>query len=114
MVKYTLTIGLHLGTNYELTETDKSRTPVELKEMAIAIINVSTKRGVLNRVGVEAYTLTDCVGMWQGNAEPSIKVEICHNTDIDNEILALCNTLKRAIFQDCIMLQKEQANISFI
>lgn len=109
MIKTTLTIGLNIGTNEAYPMRIQTLTNDCIKDIVIGCINLSIKQGELKRQGIEGYTLTDCVGMWQGNNEGTVKIEFFTDTDKTETFKKLCEVLKKQAYQDVIIMSVEAA-----
>ena len=63
---------------------------------------------------VSGATYTAAVGVWCGQIEKSIKIEIVSDLKIDFVIAAIINDLKIELMQDCILYEKNLIDIDFI
>ena len=66
-------------------------------------------------LGVEAFTASQCFGMWQGEREESTRIEICALSDDEAEtIRARVPILARALAQDAIMFETRPDRVEFV
>lgn len=66
-------------------------------------------------LGIEAFTAIPCVGMWQGMAEQSTRVEVCAvSDDIVQAVNANIARLASVLSQETIMVQTDNAPVSFV
>ena len=65
---------------------------------------------------VDGASLIDTVGYWQGEKEPSVRVEILPTRDNqgDDYFKSLCLDLRDRLEQQAIMLESVESNIDFI
>ena len=99
-------------TNFYIGKFDKTTYKQELSNEFIlnAIHKALTKRGV------EGYTVTSCKGCYTHTngtivREPSYKVTV---VDISLPIQIICNELKLALNQECILVEQYSSTIQFI
>lgn len=105
MIKTLFTIGLY----------DKDTETQIIKSGDAKKIIANT---LLNQFNIFAFTMMDAEGVYKmgstGNIifEPSIRVEIASDADIP--AAQICETLKKLLNQETIMMEREEVNISFI
>ena len=107
MLDYQLTIGLF----------DKNTAAQDISTEATKTMIADL---LLNRFGIYAFTLIGCNGVYKmadGRIifEPSIRLEIAADTDIDNTLDAFIETIKSPAYlnQECIMIKTSVSNINF-
>lgn len=99
-------------TNFYIGKFDKTTHKQELSNEYIlnAIHKSLTKRGV------EGYTVTSCKGCYTHTngtivREPSYKVTVIN---ISLPVKAICNELKLALNQECILVEVYDSTVQFI
>lgn len=66
-------------------------------------------------LGIEAFTAIPCIGMWQGMAEQSTRVEVCAvSAEMVEAVRANIARLASALSQEAIMIQTDDAPVSFV
>lgn len=60
------------------------------------------------------FTLVESIGYWAGNIEKSCIVSIIKNKSIIDDVITLCNELKRQLQQDSVMLEVSMIDVEFI
>lgn len=102
MTKYRIYVGLNHKHTME---------PVTSKTMAQITIS-----NILKVYGIDGATLYNAIGVWEGTKEPTIIIEIVDTeNDIDKELIQdFCNEIKELLYQDCVMVEKINANVDFI
>lgn len=56
------------------------------------------------RVGIDGFTLYEVIGFWEGEREPSYKIEVL--TELDFDVIAgLCEEIRHVYNQDAVILQ---------
>ena len=60
------------------------------------------------------FTLVESVGYWVGSVEKSCIVSIVTESIIIDDIISLCNELKRQLKQDSVLLEVSQVDCKFI
>lgn len=56
------------------------------------------------RVGIDGFTIYEVIGFWQGEREPSYKIEVL--TELDFDVMAgLCEEIRHVYNQDAVILQ---------
>lgn len=104
MNMYKLTIGLN----------DKN---TEKQELETAMAKNIIAGILLNDFEIYAFTMIECEGVYKmestGNIvfEKSIRVEIASDNKID--CIPIISSLKAALNQECIMLEKSESDIDF-
>lgn len=105
MFKYSLTIG----------KNDK-----DLKRQVLTNESIeSLVSSALHHNNIECFTMLECVGFYtyengQNVKEKSIRIEICTNKNIDLNVKNTIELLKSSLNQECIMVEKEKKDISFL
>lgn len=105
MKKYVLTIG----------KNDKDLKKQVLNDESIESLISSA----LHCNGIECFTMLECTGFYtyengQNVKENSLRVEVCTNENIDQPVKNTIELLKKALNQECIMVEKEKKDISFL
>ena len=58
----------------------------------------------LRSVGIDGFTIYEVIGFWEGEREPSYKIEVW--TELDFDVMAgLCELIRYAYNQDVVILQ---------
>ena len=69
--------------------------------------------GILEKIGIDGFTIYEVNGYWQGTPEQSFKIEVA--TDLDYEkIVAVCAKLRDDFNQDSVMLTSPDNSVEFI
>lgn len=56
------------------------------------------------RVGIDGFTIYEVIGFWEGEREPSYKIEVL--TELDFDVMAgLCEEIRHVYNQDAVILQ---------
>lgn len=68
---------------------------------------------------IDCFTILECTGFYtyengQNVKEKSLRIEICTDIDIDVNIKKTIELLKKSLNQECIMIEKEKKDISFL
>jgi len=88
MKKYILTVGL---------TANKTGNFVPIaRKTAIEKISV-----IMQFHGIQAYTIVDCTGYWEGKKEKSLQIIVIGALPVVN----VCNWLKSNLLQDCIAVE---------
>ena len=61
---------------------------------------------------IAGYTVVDSIGIWKGDKEYTKQIIIYGQNDIT--IFELANELKRALCQDCILIEKSTVDMAFV
>ena len=71
--------------------------------------------GVLYEHGIDGFTFYEVVGFWEGEQERSFKIEIARDDDEnENELLDICDVLRKLYNQDSVMLTYPDNTVVFI
>ena len=108
MYEYQLTIGLF--------DKDNAKQKISTAAAENMISNL-----LLNNFNIYAFTMINCSGVYKMDdgrivKEPSIRLEIASDEDINSIINSFINTIKSPAYlnQEFIMLKKQKSNIDFI
>ena len=108
MYEYQLTIGLF--------DKDNAKQKISTAGAENMICNL-----FLNQFNIYAFTMINCFGVYKmadGRIvkEPSIRLEIASDDDINSIINSFIKTIKSPAYlnQECIMFKKQKSNIDFI
>lgn len=106
MNEYNLTIGLF--------DKDTCRQEIATGDAKSIIENT-----LLNEYGIFAFTMIECAGCYKMESngtivrEPSIRIEIAADDDINETVKDICQDLKVKLNQESIMYKKMVSDISF-
>lgn len=105
--EYNLTIGLFdKNEKYQIISTDAANNIIE---------NI-----LINQYEIFAFTTWECKGVYKMNSdgdivkEPSIRIEIVTDEQINDTIKQIIETLKDALNQESIMIKHLVADIDFL
>ena len=122
MFKTTITIGTTAGTPKTLEAAGIGCHHPVAGSVSIADWALLTAVDCLERVGIEGATVIPCVGVWRGQVESSVRVELLHDDSpiTRNRIALYVQAAHRAfaaggLAQDAILVEQQgQARVEFI
>ena len=70
-------------------------------------------KGILNK-RVDGWTMLKGIGSWKGKEEDSLTIEIVTDKPQDELIIDIANEIKRANWQEAVLVQKFDTTETFV